>query len=746
MSESVMVSNSSGLPSEIQELEALSKNFYWVWNRSTRKIFEEIDSKLWEATGHNPVILLQRVPRARLEDLAKSPEFTSKINKACANLVEYRSKGFLNTWYQRNYSPSSEQLVAYFSAEFGITECLKIYSGGLGILAGDHLKSASDLGIPLVGVGLFYRNGYFSQQVTSDGWQIENYPENIPPELPLELVRTPNSNDTLIISVPINARQIRIRAWRAEVGRIPLLLIDSNLPDLNSKEDCEVTSQLYGGDIQTRIQQEILLGMGGAKLLEALGFSPTIYHMNEGHAAFVILERIRRMIEDPSNPISFEEAKARVSQANVFTTHTPVSAGIDVFDRSLIEKYLGWYCARIGINLDTLMEMGHDGPSHGAGFNMAVFALKYSDKANAVSRLHRTVATKLWKDVLDKKKSGVSDLPDPEIQYVTNGIHTPSWISDSFANLYDQYLGKNWMESIDDPAVWAKVDEIPDELIWRIHCAEKSRLIEYAFDRATHENGNSEGRNLSRDALTIGFGRRFATYKRASLLLHERDKLSRLLRSNSRPVQFIFAGKAHPRDHEGKRVIQEIINFAKSAEGNGRIVFLADYDISTARRLLQGVDVWLNNPRKPLEACGTSGMKAISNGVLNFSVLDGWWDEAYSSETGWAIGDVSTKIPRHIVDHLSESNDKADAESLYNVLENQIMTEFFDKNENGLPTKWIARMKRSIIKDSVRFNTRRMVIEYAKLIYFDKLSPRPLAQTTGELGSTLLDQASLDWN
>ncbi len=746
MSNSVMVSNLSSLPSEIQELEALSKNFYWVWNRSTRKIFEEIDFKLWETTGHNPVILLQKVPRARLEDLARSSEFTSRVNKAYANLAEYGSKGFLNTWYQRNYSPSSEQLVAYFSAEFGITECLKIYSGGLGILAGDHLKSASDLGIPLVGVGLFYRNGYFSQHMTSDGWQIENYPENIPHELPLELVTKPDSKDPLIISVPINARQIRIRAWRAEVGRVPLLLIDSNLPDLNSREDCDVTSQLYGGDIHTRIQQEILLGMGGAKLLEVLGFSPTIYHMNEGHAAFVILERIRRLIEDPSNPASFDEAKSRVSQANVFTTHTPVSAGIDVFDKSLIEKYLGWYCARIGINLDTLMEMGHDGPSHGAGFNMAVFALKYSNKANAVSRLHRAVATKLWKDVLDKKQSGPNNLSDLEIQHVTNGIHTPSWISDSFADLYDQYLGKNWMDSMDDPAAWAKVEGIPDELIWRTHCVEKSMLIEYAFDRATRKDGNSEGRNLSRDALTVGFGRRFATYKRASLLLQKREDLARLLGSNSRPIQFIFAGKAHPRDHEGKKIIQEIINFAESDEGNGRIVFLPDYDISTARRLLQGVDVWLNNPRKPLEACGTSGMKAISNGVLNFSVLDGWWDEAYTPETGWAIGEVSTKIPRHVVDRLSESNDKSDAESLYNVLENQVMTEFFDRNENGLPTKWITRMKRSIVKDSVRFNTRRMVIEYARLLYFDKLSPRPVAQTTGELGSSLLDEAAFDWN
>lgn len=741
MSKSLVVTNLMNLPGNLEALYPLSRNYYWVWNRNTRKIFEEIDSNLWEATGHNPVLMLHKATRNRLEELASSEEFSSRVKNAYRNLQEYCSQGFLNTWYQKNYSPQREQLVAYFSAEFGVTECLKIYSGGLGILAGDHLKSSSELGIPLVGVGLFYRNGYFSQQLTNDGWQIENYPENNPSELPLELVTKKNSEEPLIVSVPIDARQIRIRAFRAEVGRVPLLLIDSNLPELNSKEDCEITSQLYGGDIQTRIQQEILLGMGGSKLLDVLGYAPTVYHMNEGHAAFVILERIRKLMEDPLNPISFEEAKKNVAETDVFTTHTPVSAGIDVFDRSLIEKYLGWYCARIGISMDQLMELGHDGPTHGSGFNMAVFALKYSDKVNAVSKLHKTVATRLWKDVIDKKQKGSAN--NPEIQYVTNGIDIPSWISDSFAGLYDVYLGKNWIEDIDNPATWAKVDTIPDELLWRTHRAEKSRLIHYVNQRLSHDG---RGNGLSENALTIGFGRRFATYKRASLLLQKRDELSRLLRNEERPLQFIFTGKAHPRDHEGKKIIQEIVNFANSEEANGRIAFLPDYDISIARRLLQGVDVWLNNPRRPLEACGTSGMKAISNGILNFSVLDGWWDEAYTSETGWAIGESVSTSPRRALDHAHEPSDKSDVESLYAILQNDIIPEFYDRNTVGLPLKWIARMKRSIMKDSVRFNTRRMVAEYAKLLYFDEKSARPVAQTTGELGSSTLDHVGFDWN
>jgi glycogen phosphorylase len=735
------------LPHEIALLGPLSQNYYWVWDRGTTKIFEEMDPYLWEATGRNPVLLLQKIPRSRLEELAASKEFGSDLKNAYSRLSAYRSQSFLDSWYQRNYSPPEEQLIAYFSAEFGVTECLKIYSGGLGILAGDHLKSASNLGIPLVGIGLFYRHGYFSQRLTSDGWQLEDYTENNPESLPLELVTKKDSDEPLILPVPIDSRQIKIRAWRADIGRVSLFLIDSNVPGLNSKEDCDVTSQLYGGDIQTRIQQEILLGMGGAKLLEALGYNPTIYHMNEGHAAFVILERIRQMMEDPLSPISFEEARRRVTRANVFTTHTPVSAGIDVFDRSLIEKYLGWYCARIGINIEILMEMGRDGPSHGSGFNMAVFALKYSDKANAVSRLHKTVATKLWKDVLDKKKSGHKNSGETTaIDYVTNGIHIPSWISSSFASLYDEFLGDGWIGRTDDPEVWAAVSAIPDDLLWRAHCAERSKLIRFVNSRTLHETGGSLKKPLSENALTIGFGRRFATYKRATLFLHKREELARLLQNSSRPLQFIFSGKAHPKDHEGKKLIQEIISFAKSDEANGRIVFLADYDISIARRLVQGVDVWLNNPRRPLEACGTSGMKAISNGVLNFSVLDGWWDEAYSSDTGWAIGQADAKASRNsLYEYSGEPSDRSDVESLYSILQDGIIPEYYERGPDGIPARWVARMKRSIAKDSHRFNTRRMVIEYARLLYFDKRYARPLAQITGDFGSELLDEAPLIW-
>jgi glycogen phosphorylase len=703
-----------------------------------RSVFKEIDPAIWEATGHNPVLLLRKVPRSRLEELSRSNNFVDKVRSADEMLRHYCTEGFANTWYQRNYSPESEQLVAYFSAEFGVTECLKMYSGGLGILAGDHLKSASDLGIPLIGIGLFYKCGYFSQQLTNDGWQIESYPENNPIEIPVRPVTRNNESEApLIISVPIDARQIKIRAWQADIGRIPLLLIDSNLPDQNSKEDCEITSQLYGGDIHTRIQQEILLGMGGARLLDAMGISPTVYHMNEGHAAFVILEKIRREIEGPER-LSFETALNKVITGNVFTTHTPVAAGIDIFDRSLMEKYLAWYCARIGITLDELMNLGRDGPSHGAGFNMAVFALKYSEKVNAVSRLHKSVATKLWSDILQKRKK--SEDGRPGIEYVTNGIHTPSWIAESFAEIYDEFLGRDWADNSDDPFIWGKVGRIQDEILWNAHVSEKRSMIDYV----NHKAREKHTWKLSPDALTIGFGRRFATYKRASLILQRKDELIGLLKNTSTPIQFVFAGKAHPKDHEGKKLIQEIINFAGSTEANGKIAFLADYDISVARKLLQGVDVWLNNPRKPLEACGTSGMKAIANGVLNFSVLDGWWDEAYSPGSGWAIGQADKT--RHAGD-LRESSDKVDVESLYNVLESQIIPEFYDRDpSSGLPLKWISRMKNSISKDCPRFNTRRMVTEYARLLYFDEETFRTTSLAARDLRSDFLDQSRLDWN
>jgi glycogen phosphorylase len=693
------------LPENLQALQPLSRNLYWVWNRRIRKIFEEIDLAAWDGLGHNPVLLLQRIGSARFAELSSNQDFVSKV----ARLYEVQ-KQYLhekeNTWYRKTFGIlEKDELVAYFSAEFGLTECLRTYSGGLGILSGDHLKSASDLGIPMVGIGLFYRRGYFSQQVNQEGWQIETYPENNPSELPLESVVDRNSNEPLIVSVAIEDRQVRLRAWKVGVGRNTLFLLDTNLPGLNSKEDCEITAELYGGDIHTRIKQEIILGFGGAKIIRALGLRPSIFHMNEGHAAFVILERIREVIEEDKPRASFADAIEIVKTSNLFTTHTPVAAGIDVFENGFVERYLSSYCKKIGISIKELLDLGHEYPDS-SGFNMAVFAIRMSAYINAVSKLHRRVASKLWKYVIDDL-----DLQN-SLAYVTNGVHLLSWVSDGFAELYDHFVGPDWRVDTSNSEVWGEVRNIPNELLWEAHLAQKRILIWFIRRNFSFAGYNVQLEQiLDPNALTIGFARRFATYKRASLILNDRERLSRLLRKKEQPIQFVFAGKAHPRDHEAKKLIQEILNFGKN-EGGGRIVFLPDYDISTARHMVQGVDVWLNNPERPLEACGTSGMKALSNGVLNFSILDGWWDEAHSNDYGWTINPLE-----HFEDHNKQS--KADAEALYFTLENEIIPEFYDRGTDGIPTRWVEKMKRSISSLTPRFTTCRMVQEYARNFYFD---------------------------
>ena len=718
---------SAKLPENLQALQPLSRNLYWVWNRRIRKIFEEIDFAAWDGLGHNPVLLLQRIGAARLAELSSNQEFVSKV----AHLYEVQRQYLHekeNTWYQKTFGIlERNELVAYFSAEFGLTECLRTYSGGLGILSGDHLKAASDLGIPMVGIGLFYKRGYFTQQINQEGWQIETYSENNPSELPVESVMDRNSNEPLIVSVPIEDRQVRVRAWKASVGRNTLLLLDTNLPGLNSKEDCEITAELYGGDIHTRIKQEMILGFSGAKIIRALGMRPSMFHMNEGHAAFVILERIREIIEEDKPGTSFADATETAKVSNLFTTHTPVAAGIDVFENILIERYLFWYCKKIGIGLKELLELGHEYPDS-SGFNMAVFAIRMSVHVNAVSKLHRRVASKLWKYVIDDL-----DL-QKNLRSVTNGIHVLSWVSNAYADLYDQFLGSAWKDDTSNPEVWAEAKNIPNELIWETHVSQKRTLIEFIRTNFFFEGYNIPVEQiLDPTALTIGFARRFATYKRASLILNDKERLLQLLRDKNRPIQFVFAGKAHPRDHEAKKLIQEILNFAKN-EARGRIVFLPDYDISTARQMVQGVDVWLNNPERPLEACGTSGMKALPNGVLNFSILDGWWDEAHSSENGWTINPLE-----HFEDHNNQS--KADADALYFTLENEIIPEFYNRSANGIPASWVEKMKHSISTLMPKFTTSRMVEEYARNFYFEH---GQIAETLnkGEQGANVLDSAS----
>lgn len=689
--------DSVNLPENLQTLRILSGNLHWTWNRKIRRVLETTDSEGWEKTFHNPVLVMQKLSQQRIQELSKDQSFLEDLAIAYDTHKEYMIGK--NTWFQRTYGGlNTNHLVAYFSAEFGITSCLRTYSGGLGMLAGDHLKSASDLGIPLVGVGLFYKKGYFAQTLSHDGWQIESYPENKPDCLMIEPVFEKDSFEPLLIYVPVADRQVAARAWRVSVGRVFLYLLDTNVPEENSSSDCEITSELYGGDSDLRIKQEIILGFGGAILLRELGIEPTIYHMNEGHCAFVGLELIRALVEE-THGTSLHDALEKVKPQILFTTHTPVAAGIDIFSRDQIEAYLSFLPKQLGIHPQDIFALGQESPDSGQ-FNMAVLAIHLSRDVNAVSKLHRDVARKLWRHVLRE------DDGSRKIGSVTNGIHIPSWISDSMADLYDLYLGEEWMENLNDPETWRKISEIPEGLFWEIRCKERARLVDYLKPRIKHDHHG----DLDSSALTIGFARRFATYKRATLLFTDSGRLERLVSDNERPIQFVFSGKAHPRDNDGKRLIQEIYNFSKREHVHGKIVFLGDYDISIARNLVQGVDLWLNNPRRPLEASGTSGMKVLANGGLNFGVLDGWWDEAYTPSNGWAIGS-GLELGHH------HEQDKMDAESLYKTLESQIIPDFYQRTE-GIPLRWVQKMKNSIRTLSPVFNTRRMVIEYAQRFYF----------------------------
>ena len=699
-----------GLPQGLQPLRVLSGNLYWTWDRRISRVFERIDPERWNREN-NPVQLIKGLSPARIEELSRDESFLTDLSIANAVQRGYVS-AVAGSWFVKTYGLPRNDLVAYFSAEYGLASCLRIYSGGLGVLSGDHLKSASDLGIPLVGVGLFYRGGYFAQSLTNDGWQMESYPENELHSLPVEPVLDRDSSEPLTIRVQLGDRNVAIRAWRISVGRVFLYLLDTNIRGVNSPSDCDITSELYGGDSELRIKQEIVLGFGGAKLLSSLGLRPSIFHMNEGHSAFVGLERMRSMIaENPGLP--FHEALKRVRDTNLFTTHTPVAAGIDTFSREQVENYLGFLSRDLGVSMSDVFALGQESPNSNT-FNMAILAIRLSKGVNAVSKLHKEVAKKLWNNVLREEGLNLDDKNSPEfkedqsIDSVTNGIHVLSWVSDSMADLYDRYLGHAWSDNLNDPEVWRRVGEIPEGLLWEIKCRERARLVDFI----RHSRAQIESLAFDTRALTIGFARRFATYKRATLLFSDRQRLENLLNDKDRPVQFVFAGKAHPKDNDGKRLIQEIHNLSKRQSMAGKLVFLENYEISTARRLVQGVDLWLNNPRRPLEASGTSGMKVLANGGLNFSVLDGWWDEAYSQSNGWAIGTGTD------VGHPYEQ-DRLDSDSLYNTLENQIVPDFFDRTE-GIPLRWIKKMKQSIRSLVPTYSARRMVMEYSQRYYFRK--------------------------
>jgi starch phosphorylase len=696
------------LPARLEALDRLALNLRWTWDHATKDVFESLDPDLWEETNHNPRLLLGRISQGRLAELAADEAFLAELDRAGAGLAEYISG---NGWFGHAYPDAAGLVVAYFSAEFGLTECIPNYAGGLGILAGDHLKSASDAGLPLVGVGLLYQRGYFQQYLNADGWQQETFPVNNFSTLPL----TPEvdaQNSPLTISVEFPGRLTHARVWKAQVGRVPLYLLDTNVPQ-NSEEDRQITGALYGGNGEHRLQQEIILGIGGMRALAALGIRPVVCHMNEGHSAFLGLERTRALMEELG--VSFFEARQLAAAGSLFTTHTPIAAGFDLFEPQLMAKYFGTVAERLGIPFERLLSYGRQNPADpNERFNMAFLAARISSAANGVSRLHRVVTQKMVKEMWP----GYS-LEEIPVDSVTNGVHLRSWVSVEMTALLNRYIGHRWAEEPATSGDWNRVDRVPDHELWRVHQIRRERLINYArqaLESQLQRRGASDAEIaasravLNPDALTIGFARRFATYKRATLLLRDIPRLKRILMNPDRPVQILIAGKAHPHDTAGKDLIRQIIHFARDPEIRSSVVFLEDYDIRVARHMVQGADVWLNTPRRPNEASGTSGMKLLANGGLNISVLDGWWAEAYGREVGWAIGRGE--------DYTNDDyQDAVESDALYNLLEKDVAPLFYERDQENLPRRWITKMKASMKRLCPIFNTNRMVTEYVERFY-----------------------------
>lgn len=716
------------LPEPLEGLTRLASNFRWSWNHSVRDIFRAIDKTAWLETGHNPIAFLNELDSARLDRLANDEGFVARVNDAVEELDSYLKA---ETWFDTEFPDMrAGHSVAYFCFEFGITEGLPIYSGGLGVLAGDHLKASSDLGLPLVGVGLLYNRGYFRQRLTYDGWQQEIYPTYDFTQMPITLMR--NEDGTPItISVEFPDRNVTLQIWRADVGRIPLYLLDSNVLE-NQAADQSITDSLYSGDEEMRIRQEMILGIGGYKALRAVGVSPTVCHMNEGHAAFLSLERIRQTMVE--NGVDFRTARAAVVHGNVFTTHTPVPAGFDLFRPELLERYLGRSVSEVGLGFGDFLRLGRIKPDdNGAAFNMAVLAMETANRVNGVSKLHAQVTRGMFSERW-------SDWPEDEVPIgaVTNGIHTMTWISRRFANLFDEYLGTEWRRRPDIPENWEGVDDIPDEDLWLAMEAQRGDLVRYVrrqlIGSQERVDYGVEGQVLDPRVLTVGFARRFATYKRGSLMLSDRERLKALLFHADRPVQIVVAGKAHPKDDAGKHIIQDLYTFINEGGARARMVFLEDYDIGVARQLVQGVDVWLNNPRRPYEASGTSGMKVVPNAGLNVSVLDGWWDEGYDPEVGWAIGDRASSQDEGHQDWL-------DGRALYHLLETDVAPLFYQRDADNVPRAWVKKVKASIRRLAGQFSTARMVGDYAKEYYVPAMHAFDAAAKDGLSGA----KSGLEW-
>ena len=705
------------LPERIGRLNELAYNLWWAWNPDAINLYKSLNHNLWDTVSHNPVELLQSISLNVLRSAAEDPEYLANYDKVMADFDAYMNS--TDTWFHRNYPNMKDKAIAYLSFEFGLHESIPAYAGGLGILAGDHLKESSDMGLPLNAIGFIYNQGYFVQKISEDGWQeTSNFylDFNKLPIIPLYY----EDGRKVMISVNLPGRDIHARIWKIQVGRNSLYLMDTTI-DENSPYDQQLTAKLYTADLDTRISQEILLGIGGVRLMRELGINPNVWHMNEGHAAFLSLERCREIVASGK---TFEEAAEIVRKNDVFTTHTPVPAGNDRFPMWLMEKYFSKMWGELGLTSDQFLDLGKETTTWGDQFTMPILALKLSERSNGVSKLHGEVSRAMWHFLWPDRK--VEEVP---ISHVTNGVHSHTWVSRRMGLVFDQYLGKEWRDNLDDVEMWKKVEDIPDEVLWEVRRHQKRQLNSYIARSARRVwvTGSKHpvqiiagGVLLEPDALTIGFARRFPTYKRGNLILRDYERLLRLLNNTDRPVQFVFSGKAHPADEAGKLILQQLYRAIKDAHTGGRMVFLEDYNMDIARHLVSACDVWMNTPRRPMEASGTSGMKAAMNGALNFSVLDGWWAEGYNGKNGWAIGTEQEY-------DSTEAQDDADALSLYETLENEIVPLYYDRKDIAAPSKgWMKMMKNAISTLSPMYSTRRMVGDYVRNMYIPAMEEEDL--------------------
>jgi starch phosphorylase len=698
------------LPAPIERLHELAFNLWWSWDTEAQALFAAIDPVQWEVVNHNPVKLLRTVHQAKLDTVAVNPEFMRSYAAVLAAFDQYMHPQAA-TWFDATYAGKRNQVIAYFSAEFGLHEALPIYSGGLGVLSGDHCKAASDLDLPFVGVGFLYPQGYFTQRINASGMQEAVYEKIDFAEMPVTPALGPDGKPVLI-HVDLPGRTVYAKVWRIQVGRVPIFLMDTDV-ERNAPQDRELSARLYGGDREMRISQEVVLGIGGVRAVRALGYDPSVWHMNEGHSAFLGLERVRELVQGQG--LSFSEAVEAVRASSIFTTHTPVPAGNDSFAFELVEKFFWQYWGQLGVDRNTFIDFGAQDLPWGRQYSMTVLAIRLSAYANGVSALHGHVSREMWQFLWPQ--TPVEEVP---ITSITNGVHTRTWLVQEIKDLYTRYLGNGWREHVDDPKIWAKIDDVPPAELWSVHDGRKGKLVDFVRERlqkmyVRHGEGPHKiaaaGQVLDPHALTIGFARRFATYKRATLIFHDEERLKRILHNPDRPVQIIFSGKSHPADDPGKALIQRVYQLSQTPEYWGKIVFVENYDMNIARHMISGVDVWLNNPRRPHEASGTSGMKAAISGAPNFSVLDGWWVEGYDGTNGWAIGEE-----REYKDEATQ--DAADAMSLYGTLEEIIVPAYYaNRDAAGIPVDWVALMKNSIRTCTPQFSMMRTVKEYTNRFY-----------------------------